>query len=253
MEPRHFWRRLIAVIIDFILLSQLAFYVMIPFADGESVRLSGGLYQSVACKTVPLEEGALSHFSEQGIVATEGSLCVSYQNGFYAGTNLLASSETNAQGDISENAVTISVPLNRQGENVETTYPVAALAPIMVFVGIILMTWLWNGQTLGKKIVRVQVLADDGEVLGLLKVISRETLKFAPAIILFILALLYPSYTLEHVVPHLQSGENIALVLGMLGASTFVYILWWAAPLIWWNGSMPYDRINKSVVERYFD
>jgi len=252
VEPRHFWRRVIAVFIDFLILSQLAFYLTVPFADGNTMRLSGGIYQSAACKTVPLEAGSQAYFSDLGIEAENASLCTSYQNGFYAGTNLLVSSETNAEGDIASTAITVTVPINRQGEGIDVVYPVSVLAPILVFAGIILMTWLWRGQTIGKKLAGIQAVALDGSFLSLFQVARRETLKFLPAIVLFIIGLIVPKYTLEQVVPLLQDGTNIAMLLGFLGASTFVYILWWVAPLIWWNGAMPYDRINKSLVERHY-
>lgn len=252
METRHFWRRAIAVIIDFVLFSQLAFYLVVPFADGNRVRLSGGIYQSVACKTVPLEADSLAYFVALGVQAENASLCSSYQNGFFAGSNLLVSSETNAEGDIARNALTISVPINQQGQGVDTVYPVSLLAPVLILIGIILTTWLWDGQTLGKKITRIQVVAQDGSFLSLARVARREVLKFLPAIILFVMSFVFPEYTLVQVVPMLQNGEGIAMVLGVLGMSTFVYILWWVAPLIWWNGTMPYDKLNGSLVERYY-
>lgn len=252
METRHFWRRAIAVLIDFLILSQLAFYLTVPFADGDRVRLSGGVYQSVACKTVPLAEGSQDYFSELGIEAENANLCTTYQNGFFAGSNLLVSSDINDAGEIANNAITASVPIGRQGEGVEPIYPVANLAPVMVILGIILMTWMWRGQTLGKKITRVQVVAQDGSFLTFVQVVRREGLKFFPAIVLFVIGFVMPEYTLEHIVPMLRSGQSITVLLGYLGVSTFVYIIWWVAPLIWWNGTMPYDRINKSLVERYY-
>lgn len=252
MEPRHFWRRVIALSIDIILLSQLAFYLIAPFADGDSVRLSGGIYQSSACRIVPIEDEAKAYFSERGIVAESGSLCTSYQNGFYAGTDLRVSGDTNADGSIADTAKTMSVALDAQGQQVTPFYPVALFGPVMVFFLIVLITWLWQGQTLGKKITRVQVVTIDEDYATLRQVFQREALKFAPVILLFIIGIFAPQYSLEQAVPLLKNGENIALVLGFLGMSTFIYILWWVAPLIWWNGAMPYDRINKTVVERYY-
>ncbi len=252
MEQRHFWRRAIAVLIDFIILSQLAFYLVVPFADGDRVRLSGGVYQTVDCRTVPLLPEAMASFKAQGVETETASLCTSYQNGFYAGATLLVSDQTNTAGDISSNAVTISVPIDRQGEGVEPVFPVSYLAPVVVFFGIVLMTWLWNGRTFGKMVTRIVVVTSEGDCPGLMRVLSREALKFAPVIVLFSIGLLVPGYTLEQTLPLLKSGENIALVLGFLGFSTFVYILWWVAPMIWWNGAMPYDRIARSLVERSY-
>jgi len=251
VEPRYFWRRVIAMLIDFILLSQLALYLMVPFADGDTVRLSGGIYPSITCRTVPLEPESQAYFAERGVVAENGSLCTSYQNGYYAGSNLLVSSDTNSEGNIAENATTLSVALDRQGQEVTPVFPVSYAAPIMVLLGIILMTWLWNGQTFGKKVTRVQVLTVEDHIPGPIQIVRREVLKFAPSILVFLLGIFLPEYALEQVVPNLRNGEDIALVLGFLGVSTFVYILWWVAPLIWWNGSMPYDRINKTIVTRY--
>ncbi len=250
MEPRHFWRRFIALVIDFILLSQLAFFLAVPFANGESLRLSGGLYQSISCNVVSLEENARAYFSGQGISAEKGSLCVSYQNGFYAGSDLLVSSETNEAGEIADTATTITVSINRAGERIIPVFPVVLLAPLSVLLGMILMTWLWRGQTVGKKITGVRVVPGGGEDLGFVQAAKREMLKFAPAILLFTLGMLAPDYTLERVVPVLQNGENAAMALLVLGASTFMYILWWVAPLIWWNGAMPYDRFIRTAVVR---
>jgi len=252
VEPRHFWRRVIALFLDIILLSQLALYLIAPFADGDNVRLSGGIYQSAACRTVPIESEAKAYFEARGVVADTGNLCINYQNGFYAGTDLLVSSETNAAGNIADTAKTVSVAIDQQGQQLTPSYPVTLFGPAIILVLIILITWLWQGQTLGKKVTRVQVVTNDEDYASLLQVFQREVLKFSPVILLFVLGIIAPQYTLEQAVPLLQKGENIALVLGFLGASTFIYILWWVAPLIWWNGAMPYDRISKTVVERFY-
>ncbi len=252
MEPRHFVRRLIAAIIDIILLSQIAFYAIVPFANGDSVRLSGGIYQSVSCRTVPLAPESKSYFGDQGVEAANGSLCNAYQNGFFAGSTLLVSSHTNAQGGIAEDATTISVALDRAGQQVSPVFPVAYLQPVLVLVLLILITYLFHGQTFGKTVTRIHVIKLDGDHPGLAQVAQREVLKFAPAIVLFFVGVFAPRYSLEQVVPLLQKGENIPLVLGFLGGATFIYILWWVAPMIWWNGAMPYDRLSKTLVERSY-
>lgn len=252
MEPRHFWRRAIALVFDIIIFSQLTFYILVPFADGDTMRLSGGIYSSVSCRPVPIEAEAEAFFAERGVVADTGNLCINYQNGFYAGTDLLVSSETNAEGNIADTAKTVSVALDRQGQLINPFYPVAMFGPAFILLLFVLVTWLWQGQTLGKKITRVQVVTNDEDYASLPQIALREVLKFSPFILLFVLGIFAPQYTLEQAVPLLQKGENIALVLGFLGASTFIYILWWVAPLIWWNGAMPYDRISKTVVERFY-
>jgi hypothetical protein len=96
------------------------------------------------------------------------------------------------------------------------------------------------------------VIRDDGAPPRFGQVVLREGLKFAPAVILFLIGVLAPAYSLELVVPMLQKGQNTGLVLGFLGVATFIYILWWVAPLIWWNGKMPYDRLSKTLVERSY-
>lgn len=250
MEPRHFLRRLIAVAIDIILLSQLVFYMVAPFADGDRVRLSGGLYQSASCRTVPLTEDSQAEFAALGVKAEQGSLCLAYQNGIFAGANLLVSSHTNAQGDIANDATTINVPLDKAGQKVQPVFPVAYLQPVMILALIILLTFVLKGQTIGKKITGIRVFTTENTALGLAQVLRRETLKFAPTILLYIAGLAAPAYSLEQAVPLLQKGENIALVLGFLGVATFIYILWWVAPMLWWNGAMPYDRLSKTKIAR---
>ena len=252
MEPRHFMRRLIAAVIDIILLSQLIFYITVPFADGNSVRLSGGIYQSVSCRTVPLAPESQDYFTVQGVEAENGSLCSAYQNGFFAGSTLLVSSHTNAEGGIADDAKTISVALDDAGQQVSPSFPVAYLQPVLVLVLLILITFFLQGQSFGKKVTQVQVIKNDGDYPSFVQVAQREILKFAPAIVLFLVGMFAPAYSLEQVVPLLQKGEDIALVLCFLGAATFVYILWWVAPMIWWNGAMPYDKFSKTLVERSY-
>ena len=252
MEPRHFIRRLIAVLIDLIILSQLAFYLVVPFTNGDSLRLSGGIYQSVSCRIVPLEVESRSYFEERGVKAESANLCSTYQNGFFAGSNLLVSSDTNAEGNIAQDAVTISVPLDQEGQEIVPFYPVSYAQPILVFALIVLLTFWWRGQTPGKKVTKIQVATQEGDYPSFMQVLRRESLKFAPAIVLFIVGLVAPTYSLEQAVPLLQRGESIPVVLGFLGVSTFIYILWWVAPMLWWNGSMPYDRLSKTIVERYY-
>lgn len=250
MEPRHFLRRLIAAAIDFMLLSQLVFFLIAPFADGGRVRLSGGLYQSVNCQTVPLTQEAQAEFVVRGVRAEQGSLCKSYQNGLLAGATLLVSSHTNAQGDIAEDATTISVALDSAGQEVQPVFPVAYAQPVLVFALIILLTFFLKGQTIGKKITGIQVQTLENAAPSFARVLRRESLKYAPAILLYVAALISPTYSLEQVVPLLQRGEDIALVLGLLGVATFIYILWWVAPMLWWNGAMPYDRLSRTKITR---
>ncbi len=250
MESRHFLRRLIAAVIDIILLSQLVFYMVAPFADGGHVRLSGGIYQSVYCQTVPLTPESQSFFEDKGVSAQNGSLCKAYQNGIFAGSTLLVSSHTNDQGDIADDAVTINVALDAAGQQVSPVFPVAYLQPVLVYLLLVLLTFLLKGQTIGKKITKIRVVTVNGAAPNLLQAGLRETLKFAPAILLFLIGVFAPAYSLEQAVPLLQKGENIALVLGFLGAATFIYILWWVAPMLWWNGAMPYDRLGKTKLVR---
>ncbi len=252
MEPRHFIRRLIAVTIDIIVLSQLVFYIIVPFADGNAVRLSGGIYQSISCRTVPLSPESQAFFAARGIEAENGSLCNAYQNGFFAGASLLVSSHTNAAGDIADDAITLTVALDSAGEQVSPVFPVSYLQPILVLALLILLTFLMQGQTLGKKVMQVQVIKLEGDFPSFKQVVQREVLKFAPAILLFLVGVFAPAYSLEQVVPLLQKGQDVALVLGFLGAATFIYILWWVAPMLWWNGAMPYDRLSKTLVERSY-
>ena len=250
MEPRHFLRRLIAAVIDFVLLSQLVFYMIAPFADGDRVRLSGGLYQSVSCQTVPLAAGSRAEIAARGVEAEQGSLCKAYQNGLYAGATLLVSSHTNAEGDIAEDATTISVSLDRAGQEVQPVFPVAYAQPVLVFALMILLTFFMKGQTIGKNAMRIRLVTTENEAPSFATVLRRETLKYAPAILLYVAGLVAPAYSLEQVVPLLQKGEDIALVLGFLGVATFIYILWWVAPMLWWNGAMPYDRLSKTKIVR---
>ena len=250
MEPRHFLRRLIAAAIDIILLSQLVFYMVAPFSDGHHVRLSGGLYQSVSCRTVPLLEASQAEFAELGVKAAQGSLCTTFQNGLFAGSNLLVSSHTNAQGDIADDSTIINVALDQAGQKVQPVFPVAYVQPVLVLALIIVFTFFLKGQTLGKKIMGIRVCTLENTAPDFLRVLRREALKFAPAILLYIAGVVAPAYSLEQVVPLLQKGENIALVLGFLGMATFIYIIWWVAPMLWWNGAMPYDRLSKTKLAR---
>lgn len=250
MEPRHFLRRLIAAGIDIVIFSQLVIHLIAPFVDGNTYRLSGGFYQSVSCQLVPLEPDAIAYFTKRGVKAETGSLCRTYQNGLFAGSNLLVSSHTNANGDIADDATTITVPLDENGAQVSPVFPVATLQPVLVFSFFVLLTFFWNGQTIGKKLTGIRVCTLQGQKPGFMQVLRREGLKFAPAIILYIIGIVSSMFTLEHVVTLLKSGENIAWVFGFLGASTFMYILWWVAPMLWWNGAMPYDRIGKTKITR---
>ena len=250
MEPRHFLRRLGAVAIDIILFSQLAFYLMVPFADGGTMRLSGGLYQSISCHVVPLDPASLGYFSEQGVKAESGSLCNTYQNGIFSGSNLLVSNHTNAEGDIAEGATTITVAIGKQGQRVLPVFPVAYLQPVLVLALFIAFSYFGKGKTIGKRITGVRVCTRALERPRFTQVFLREVLKFAPAIVLFVVGLFFPVFSLENVVLLLKAGENIAWVFGFLGVSTFIYILWWVAPMIWWNGAMPYDRFSKTIVSR---
>ena len=250
MDPRHFLRRLIAAVIDIVIFSQLAVYLVAPFADGNTYRLSGGLYQFARCQVVPLTPDARAYAREQGIEAQNGSLCRTYQNGLFSGRNLLISSHTNAKGDIADDATTLTLALGADGVPVSPVFPVGRLQPVLMLLFFILLTYFWNGQTPGKKITGIQLRTITGQKPAFWQVARRESLKFAPAILLYFISMVSTAFSLEHVVHQLKSGESIALVFGFLGGATFIYILWWVAPMLWWNGAMPYDRIGKTKIIR---
>ncbi|MFT3744226.1 MAG: RDD family protein [Pyrinomonadaceae bacterium] len=95
---------------------------------------------------------------------------------------------------------------------------IAALIIVLflIFAGyFIVFEWLWNGQTPGKKLLKLRVIRDDGRPLTLWEAIARNLLRIGDAVPGFIL----PIYSIGLIVIFLSSRDQR---LGDIFAGTVV-------------------------------
>src|SRR5438045_2929261 len=86
----------------------------------------------------------------------------------------------------------------------------------LIFAGyFILFEWLWNGQTPGKRWLKLRVIRDDGRPLTLWKAIARNLLRIADAAPRFVL----PVYSVGLIVIFLSGRDQR---LGDMFAGTVV-------------------------------
>lgn len=110
----------------------------------------------------------------------------------------------------------VDAPDKLFGEMPKWTVAITILALFLIFAGyFILFEWLWNGQTPGKKLLKLRVIREDGRPITLWEAIARNLLRIGDAVPGFIV----PVYSIGLITIFLSNRDQR---LGDIFAGTVV-------------------------------
>jgi uncharacterized RDD family membrane protein YckC len=260
-QPRLFWRRAFAYLIDIAIFEILFSILLSVLALIIPLNVEMPFFQSTRCEQVdsgPLVEKVQSEWPLKPGEKRENQLChvtrlIGPDSVFFE-TAVISG---NPDGGAFSSRV-VSTPLGQNGEPIN---PVSG--QVGTFAGFLLMPLAFayfsaNGRrTLGKKILSLRVTTIEGGSPNLGKEVKREFLKFLPLIVFAGASLVgavtsaSPDQSFETMIGAMRDGT--ALTTTPILTSTVFLIatfLWWALPLVKWRGQMFYDRFCGCEVRR---
>lgn len=243
-QPRYFWRRVLALLVDWALVALVTTLLVLPFLDPDrtGLRLSGAPLTFTTCQNVTSVSQNIADLVAPEVIAG-GTLCKVRPFGFYNGRtlNLVYAHNQSKDGGVTwSTSRTLSVALNGDDEVVQVFTPQSLLVPLflMILSAVLLGR---NRRTPGKRLAGLRV-AGQGCAM------CREARRLGPFVVLGALTFAMgalPASTLSG----LAHAPVWVLILG--GGAIFAYFAgFFLLPLIRWRGAMPYDRKTGFEVQR---
>ncbi|MEB3046649.1 RDD family protein [Rhizobium mulingense] len=247
LQPRLFWRRVFAYLIDMTFLEFLLASValIIPLNFGIP------LFESTQCGEAasgPLVEKVEREWPLKLGETRVNQICRSTQYWGQESTFFQTTVITGNSGGQSVSWRVLSVALDENGELAHGT---ADLIGPLVGVFLVLLAFAFltaNGRrTPSKWISSIRVVTTEGASPHLSEALKRELLKFSPWIAFVasdsIVAAIASNQSLDDMIRAARDGTAAAITPILIGASLFIpALLWWLLPLIRWRGQMFYDR-----------
>jgi uncharacterized RDD family membrane protein YckC len=254
LQPRLFWRRAIAYLID------MAIFEIVLGAVMLIVPLNFGipLFQSTQCEEVT--SGLLVEKVEREWPLNPGEtraneICLIRDflgpESPYFRTTVVTD---NADGG-SVSWRSLSVALDQNGDPAEGISGLIGPVVGVFFVSLAFSFLSANGRrTLGKKVLAIRVVTVEGTPPHFRRALKRELLKFSPWIALVgfdsIVAASSPQ-DLDAMIRSVRDGDattTIQIVVGVV--LSVLTLVWWVLPLIRWRGQMIYDQLSGCAVRR---
>ncbi len=243
-QPKLFWRRSFALVVDVLILYLATALLLIPLVSGntENFRLSNSGFTTAKCwssNTAPQE----IHDLAEGFELSALKVCDRWVYGIYNGRTVSLQNITVDQEARSTTTKSLTVPTNEGGVPVQP-WIIQDLFVLLAFVLLLpAVMSVWKGATSGKRLLGVRVA---GGRLSYKNLCLREALKWAPVVVAFSAAMIFAPKTFADMAE--MGMLKLALIYGSAGVAA---ALWWIIPLIFWKGRMPYDRVaGYEVVQK---
>ena len=262
MQPRYFWRRAFAFLIDIILVSLLTSALLLPLHKlaPNHVALLNGFLVGKQCMTMPAPPKAFADRIPAGYFTDTTpigfSLC--RISAFFVAESYVGAAFTVERREGSNITKTKSLTqiTNEKGKPINALDPSDIIVAMLAMFGFAYLLHNKRGQTPGKRIFGLQVVAKSPDQPSSLKrYIARETLRNIILVGQGLLTLIGFMF--------LITGSNDAFLavvaygmdnMGVYIAVSMIFFaalfLWYILPLIRWRGQMPYDRITGFEVIR---
>lgn len=264
MQPRHFWRRAFAFMIDFLIASFIATWLsfMLHWAAPNHFVVLDGLIKSTECQLrswngVGLPEGIPDGFFEPSD-HVRFKLCIHRPYFLEGGATITAFTDGEdymlTQGGI----LTLGFKLNQRSVQYSVDKTLNAIqasdyreeltAFIMLLVWPLIL-YLRNGQSFGKDAMDLQLVpanSSDMKQRPLTSYVTREALKL-------ILMVVQVTFVLTMVILPQSGVSNVSILLFLSDLmKNYVFICvffiallaWYVLPLVRWRGQMVYDKIT---------
>lgn len=235
MEPRHFWRRLAATVVDYVLAALAALLVLWPFlGDTDRLRLDPDLVINSLCYDVT-GQPPQAWFDILGDHRLDGAVvCDAWVMGIPNGRTATLFFDGRQSGAITTQS-NISFPVDQDGNPVAPVFPQGPIvAGLLILLGGAMLAR--RGATPGKRLMGLRVVAEEGRAV---RGIQREALKYAlllVQIVLAIIALLAPQGVLSMLT---EIGSLPGLLV--MGAVFLAFVWFYVWPWLRWRGAMRWD------------
>lgn len=252
LQPRLFWRRAIAYLIDMTIFEILlgAVMLIVPLNFGTP------LFQSTQCEEVtsgPLVEKVEREWPLKSAETRVNQICLTREILGLERPSFRTTVITDNTDGGSASWRSVSVALDQNGAPVEGIGDI--VGPL---VGVFLVSLAFSSlsadgrRTLGKKILAIRVVTVEGTPPHFRRALKRELLKFSPWIAFVGVDSLVAASTsrsfdaMIRSVPEGDATTTIQIVVGVV--LTVVALVWWLVPLIRWRGQMFYDQLTGCAV-----
>ncbi|OWV90400.1 RDD family protein [Rhizobium sp. R693] len=255
LQPRLFWRRAFAYLIDMAIFEALLAVValIVPLNFGMP------LFESTQCGEVtsgPLVEKVEHEWPLKQGEKRENQLCrvtqfLGKERVFFRTTVITGKPDG---GTFSSRSV--SAALDQNGDPIDPVSDHAGTLAGLLIVSVAFAYLGANGRrTLGKKLLSIRVVTVDGASPLWSKTLKREFLKFSPLIAFVGIDLIGTATASDRsfeTMIHTMRDGTAATSAPVLTAVGFLIaaLLWWVLPLIRWKGQMFYDRFSGCEVRR---
>ena len=247
-QPRFFWRRLLALFVDWVFIALLTTLIFLPFLqpDENGIRLGGAPLTLTSCKNLISVPQEVHDLVAPEQIAKAG-LCEVRPFGIYNGRTLnlvYALNEERSGRVTTSTSRTLSFSVDKQGLPIRTFTPQSILVPLLLMLASA-MFLARNVQTPGKRLAGIRVV---GEGCAM----CRELRRLWPLVVLGGISFGF-SATPPSALATLAQAPAWTYVAGGLGVfvlSAFFYIALYIWPMIRWRGAMPHDRATGFEVMR---
>jgi uncharacterized RDD family membrane protein YckC len=267
LPPRHFWRRVVAYLIDVIIIEIALVLLFFVVSTVTPWNLSVPLFQNRQCSPTasgPLVEKIEAQWPMKPGETRVNRLChISWLGS--EGYDLFLSSVSSHDGAMTYTR-SFSAAVDKSGNPVDPGTAVNTLMSVVVLLimPLALAYGSANGRrTPGKRLLSLHVATVDGGPPGLSTELKREVLKFLPILILALLNIIWffavksvqPDFDhiIEQTIRQVRDGNVVTTVgltaSGALTAIVLIFgLIWWIYPLIVWRGQTLYDRFSDCKV-----
>ncbi len=250
-EPRHFWRRFAASIVDLTLIAFLTFFLYLPLTAlfPNQFQIASGPISSTICFVPSAPPVTFMSAAPQDFFPKDATiqfqLC-EVTSMFMIKSYIGKASGSSSSDDetVSSYTLSYSAATDANGNPIPGTdyQSVIVLAGLIFAIAAILK--LWSGKTVGKKILGIRVSADQETDFKLYA--KREALKYLP--LLLMAAVGVPLLSIDALFGTSFSTDLVSkypfLLVGFFLIILVIDIFWYILPLIRWRGQMPYDRLT---------
>ncbi|XAZ21462.1 RDD family protein [Sinorhizobium sp. B11] len=254
LQPRLFWRRAIAYLIDMTIFEIVlgAAMLVVPLNFGTP------LFESTQCEEVtsgPLVEKVEREWPLKPAETRGNQICLTREilglERRYFQTTVI----TDNAGGASASWRSVSVALDQNGDPVEGIGDIVGPLVGVFLVSLAFSSLSANGRrTLGKKILAIRVVTVEGAPPHFRRALRRELLKLSPWIAFVGVDTIVAASTSQGFDAMLRSAHDgdasITIQIVVSAVLSVFALVWWLLPLIRWRGQMFYDQLTGCAVRR---
>ena len=247
MTPRYFWRRLGAIVIDYLAASILAMLVLLPFVDEDrAVIRFVPLLNMQSCGVVQTLPKPL-HDAVAPYKIQSAKICRTYAYGVFNGlrADLTLHEVVSRNGSVTTTTrVTTKLAIDRLGNPVTPLpiHSIGSMALVILLAGF--AGAFWPGRSIGKKMLGLQVSASTHPITTGSAMLARECLKWAPLLVFFGL-----NFVLT-ITAGPKANITNPVALTFYGICALALLIFYVLPVLRWRGATFYDRYLGLRVDR---